>query len=65
MINSMTGERTTLTVEERIQILTTLYEIYQKNDLKVLLKLGGTDLPELYLIAEQAEKLKIDAIIVS
>lgn len=64
MVNGLTGEGTTLTIEERVKLAGIFYEVTRKYDLKLLLNLGGKDLPELNLLAENAEKLKVDGILI-
>lgn len=64
MVNGSTGEGMTLTVDERVKLAEKWFEVTRKYDLKMLLNIGGLDLPELYLLAEHAEKLKVDAVMV-
>lgn len=64
MVNGSTGEGMTLTVDERMKLAEKWFEVTRKYDLKMLLNIGGLDLPELYLLAEHAEKLKVDAVMV-
>lgn len=56
------GEGMALTVDERMKLAERWYEVTRKYDLKMLLNIGGLPLPELYLLAEHAEKLKVDAV---
>jgi len=62
MVLGSTGEGTTLTIDERMKLTEKWYEVTRKYDLKMLLNIGGLDLPEVYLLAEHAEKLKVDAV---
>lgn len=54
----------TLTYEERLKTAEEWFKVAQKYDLKMFLFLGGLPIPELYQLAEHAEKLKVDAVIV-
>ena len=64
MVNGMTGEGTTLTVDERKRLAEKWVEVTRKYDLKMLLNIGGLDLPDVYELAEHAERLKVDAVMV-
>lgn len=64
MVLGSTGEGMTLTVDERMKLTEKWFEVTRKYDLKMLLNIGGLDLPEVYLLAEHAEKLKVDAVMV-
>lgn len=64
MVNGMTGEGTTLTIDERKRLAEKWFEVTRKYDLKMLLNIGGLDLPEIYELAEHAERLKVDAVMV-
>lgn len=64
MVHGMTGEVTTLTTDERMKLTEKWMEVGRKYDMKVFLNIGGTDLPEVYTLAEHAEKLKVDAVMV-
>lgn len=62
MVLGSTGEGMTLTVEERMRLAEKWFEVTRKYDLKMLLNIGGVALPEIYILAEHAEKLKVDAV---
>lgn len=62
MVNGMTGEGMTLTMDERKKLAEKWLEVARKYELKMVLNIGGIDLPEIYELAEHAEKLKIDAV---
>lgn len=62
MVFGSTGEGMALTVEERMKLAERWFEVTRKYDLKMLLNIGGLPLPELYVLAEHAEKLKVDAV---
>lgn len=62
MVLGSTGEGMTLTIEERMRLAEKWYEVTRKYDLKMLLNIGGVALPEIYILAEHAEKLKVDAV---
>lgn len=62
MVNGMTGEGMTLTMDERKRITEKWFEVTRKYDMKMLLNIGGLDLAEIYELAEHAEKIKVDAV---
>lgn len=64
MVNGMTGEGMTLTVDERKQLTEKWLEATRKYDMKMIVNIGGTNLPSVYELAEHAEKVKVDAIMV-
>lgn len=64
VVNGWTGEGMTLTVDERKRIAEEWVKIGTKYGFKVFLVLGGTTLAELYNLAEHAEKIKVDAVLV-
>lgn len=64
MVLGYTGEGMVLTVEERKHVAEEWYKVTRKYELKMLLNIGGTALPEIYQLAEHAEKLKVDAVMV-
>lgn len=39
------------------------FEVTKKYELKMLVNIGGLDLPEVYLLAEYVEKLKVDGVL--
>lgn len=62
MVNGMTGEGMTLTMDERKKLTEKWLEVARKYELKMVINIGGIDLPEIYELAEHAEKLKVDAV---
>lgn len=64
MVNGWTGEGLTLTVEERKRVVEEWVKVGLKFGFKVFLVLGGTTLHELYHLAEHAEKIKVDAVLI-
>lgn len=62
MVNGMTGEGMTLTMDERKKLTEKWLEVARKYELKMVVNIGGIDLPEIYELAEHAEKLKVDAV---
>lgn len=64
MVLGMTGEVTTLTIDERMRLIEKWVEVTRKYDMKVFVNIGGTDLPEVYKLAELVEKLRVDAVMV-
>ncbi|XP_031628870.1 N-acetylneuraminate lyase B-like [Contarinia nasturtii] len=63
-VNSMTGEGLTLTVEERKKLSEKWFVECSKYELKVVVNIGGLPLPYVYELAEHAEKIKIDAVMI-
>jgi len=64
MVLGYTGEGMVLTVEERKRVAEEWFKVTRKYDLKMLLNIGGMTLPEVYELAEHAEKLMVDAVMV-
>lgn len=62
MLHGMTGEGMTLTMDERKKLTEKWLEVTRKYELKMVVNIGGIDLPEIYELAEHAEKLKVDAV---
>lgn len=62
MVNGMTGEGMMLTMDERKKVTEKWMEVTRKYDMKMLVNIGGITLPEVYELAEHAEKLKVDAV---
>lgn len=54
----------TLTIDERKRVAEEWVKVGTKYSFKVFLVLGGTTLAELYNLAEHAEKIKVDAVLV-
>jgi len=64
MVNGITGEGMTLTVDERKRLAEEWFKVTRKYDLKMLLNIGGMPLPHIYELAEHAEKLMVDAVMI-
>lgn len=64
MVNGLTGEGTTLTIEERIKLMGIWVEVTRKYDMKLFVNLQSTNLLEVYQLAEHAEELKVDGILI-
>lgn len=64
VVNGWTGEGMTLTVDERKRLIEEWVKIGRKYEFKVFLVLGGTTLADLYYLAEHAEKIKVDAVLI-
>jgi len=64
MVLGMTGECTTMMLDERMKLAEKWMEATRKYDMKMLLNIGGTDLPQIYALAEHAEKLRVDAVMI-
>lgn len=62
MVNGFTGEGNCLTLEERMRTAEKWMESTRKYDMKMLLNIGGMGLPDTYQLAEHAEKIKVDAV---
>lgn len=62
MVNGMTGEGMCLTLEERMRTAEKWMEASRKYDMKMLLNIGGMDLIDVYTMAEHAERMKVDAV---
>lgn len=64
MVNGMTGEGMTLRVEERKRLTEEWFKVTRKHQLTMLLNIGGTNIADVYDMAEHAEKLGVDGILV-
>lgn len=62
MVNGMTGEGMTLTMDERKKVTEKWWEVTRKYEMKMIVNIGGIALPDMYELAEHAEKLKVDAV---
>lgn len=62
MIHGMTGEGMCMTMDERMRMTDKWHECTRKYGLKMLVNIGGMDLPSVYCLADHAEKLKVDAV---
>jgi len=64
MVNGMIGEGMTLRTEERKLLAEEWFKVTRKHQLTMVLNVGGTDLADVQEMAEHAEKLGVDAIMV-
>lgn len=64
MVNGLTGEGMTLTIDERKRLAEEWFKVTRKHQLTMLLNIGGTNQPDVYEMATHAEKLGVDAITV-
>ena len=64
LVNSTTGEGTTLKVEERKRLTEEWFKVCRKYQLNIMVHIGGTTIAEVYELAEHAEKLGVDAVLV-
>lgn len=64
LVNSTTGEGTTLRVEERKRIVEEWFKACRKHQLYCIVQIGGTSVADVYYLAEHAEKLGVDAVVV-
>ena len=62
MVHGMTGDGMSMTMEERMQLTEKWHEVTRKHGMTMLVNIGGMDLPSVYMMAEHAEKLKVDAV---
>ena len=62
MVNGMTGEGMCMTVDERMQMAEKWHECTRKHGMTMLLNIGGMDICSTYMMAEHAEKLKVDCV---
>lgn len=64
MVNGMSGEGMTLRVEERKRLAEEWFKVAKKHSLKMLLNIGGTNVADVYDMAEHAEELGVEGILV-
>lgn len=64
MVNGATGEGMTLRVEERKRLAEEWLKVARKHQLTMLLQIGGADVADVYDMAEHAEKIGVDAVLV-
>lgn len=62
-VNGTTGEGTTLTVEERKRLAEEWLRVARKHGMHMVLSVGGIDITDVYELAEHAEKIGVDAIV--
>jgi len=63
MVNGATGEGLTLRVEERKRLAEEWLKVARKHQLSMLLQIGGTNVADVYDLAEHAEKIGVDAVL--
>lgn len=64
MVHGMTGEGTTLKIEDRMKLMGKWVEVTRKYNMKVFVNLESLDLSDVYQLAEYAEKLMVDGIFI-
>jgi len=64
MLNGPIGEGTELTMEERKKILEKWLKQCRKLQMMCIVNIGGTSIPEVFELAEHAEKQGVDAVVV-
>jgi len=63
LVNGVTGEGTTLRVEERKLLAEEWLRVTRKLGLNMMLAIGGVGIADVYDLAEHAEKIGVDAIV--
>lgn len=63
MVNGATGEGMTLRISERKQLAEEWFKITRKYQLTMLLQIGGAAVADIYDLAEHAEKIGVDAVL--
>lgn len=63
MVNGFTGEGLTLRLEERKLLAEEWFKVTRKYQLVMLLNVGGASIADVYDMAEHAEKLGVDGIL--
>ena len=64
LVNSASGEGTTLRVEERKRMAEEWLKAARKYQLNIMVHIGSTNIAEVYEMAEHSEKIGVDAILV-
>lgn len=64
MVNGMTGEGMTLRIDERKRLAEEWMKATRKHQLVMMLNIGGAPVADVWDMAEHAEKLAVDAILV-
>lgn len=64
MVNGLTGEGMTLRCEERKRLAEEWFKVTRKHQMTMLLNIGGTNVADVLELAEHADKLGVDAIMV-
>lgn len=63
MVNGFTGEGMTLQVDERKRLAEEWFKVTRKYQLTMLLNIGGAAVADVYDMAEHAEKLGVDGLL--
>lgn len=64
MVNGMTGEGMTLCTGERKRLAEEWFKVTRKHQMTMLLNIGGTNVADVYELAEHSEKMGVDACMV-
>lgn len=62
LVNGVTGEGTTLRIDERKRLAEEWLKVCRKYGLSMVLCIGGCDIDDLYQLCEHAEKIGVDCI---
>lgn len=62
-VNGVTGEGTTLRVDERKRLAEEWLKVSRKHGLTMVLCIGGADIADVYDMCEHAEKIGVDCIV--
>lgn len=63
LVNGVTGEGTTLRVDERKHLAEEWFKMSRKHGFAMFLCIGGIDIADVYELSEHAEKLGVDGIV--
>lgn len=63
MVNGITGEGTTLRVDERKRLAEEWLKVCRKYGLTMVLTIGGIDIVDVFDLVEHADKIGVDAIV--
>lgn len=63
LVNGITGEGTTLRVDERKRLAEEWLKVSRKYGFTMVLTIGGIDIVDVYDLGEHAEKIGVDAIV--
>ncbi|XP_031623541.1 N-acetylneuraminate lyase B-like [Contarinia nasturtii] len=63
-INTITGEGMCMTMQERMQMTEKWHEATRKHGMTMMVNIGGTDLPSVYMMAEHCEKMQVDCVMI-
>lgn len=64
LVNGITGEGTTLRVDERKRLADKWLKVTRKYGLTMMLTIGGIDILDVYELVEHAEKIGVDAVVI-